>query len=618
MKKLVTVLLALAMAFTMVFATAASAEDGYKDSITWVIGNDQDILDPQNNVSNSKVMPQYYNGLLGYDNDGNVVCKMAESYEASEDKMTWTFHLRQDVYFHSGRHCTAHDFEATFDRLLNTENPQRYTSNASSFIDTAVATDDYTFVITLKEPKAFFLQAIAKHWAFVLNPEYIEKYGADLGKTAESVDGTGPFKCTQWDKGEVLKFEAFENYYEGAPLTHEIVMKIVPEQTSRAIAVETAQADIADGLPLCAALRVRDGALPSRNAAIDARQRQAECPLLPGSRIGAEGGDRAVTEEKIILKAEDVRTYFPVKGALGQTVKEVKAVDGVSLALRQGETYGLVGESGCGKSTLGRTLIRLLEPTSGKITLFDQDITHLSKKEMLPFRRDVQIVFQDPYTSLNPRQRVGDMLMEVLAIHHIGDKNERMARALDIMAQVGLRPEHFYRYPHEFSGGQRQRIGLARALILDPKIVVCDEPVSALDVSIQSQIINLLKELQRKRGLTYLFVAHDMSVIRYISDRVGVMYLGHLVEEGDTDEVFDHPQHPYTRTLMSAVPSIDPRDNRQRILLEGDLPSPIDPPSGCVFHTRCPWATEACKTASCELREVRAGHYAACSRGEQE
>lgn len=248
MKKLLTALLTLAMAFTMVFATAASAEDGYKDSITWVIGNDQDILDPQNNVSNSKVMPQYYNGLLGYDNDGNVVCKMAESYEASEDKMTWTFHLRQDVYFHSGRHCTAHDFEATFDRLLNTENPQRYTSNASSFIDTAVATDDYTFVITLKEPKAFFLQAIAKQWAFVLNPEYIEKYGADLGKTAESVDGTGPFKCTQWDKGEVMKFEAFENYYEGAPLTHEIVMKIVPEQTSRAIAVETAQADIADGV----------------------------------------------------------------------------------------------------------------------------------------------------------------------------------------------------------------------------------------------------------------------------------------------------------------------------------------------------------------------------------
>lgn len=270
-----------------------------------------------------------------------------------------------------------------------------------------------------------------------------------------------------------------------------------------------------------------------------------------------------------------------------------------------------------------RLLKQLQEKMGTSIILITHDlgiVAQIAKheKEMLPFRRDVQIVFQDPYTSLNPRQRVGDMLMEVLAIHHIGDKNERMARALDIMAQVGLRPEHFYRYPHEFSGGQRQRIGLARALILDPKIVVCDEPVSALDVSIQSQIINLLKELQRKRGLTYLFVAHDMSVIRYISDRVGVMYLGHLVEEGDTDEVFDHPQHPYTRTLMSAVPSIDPRDNRQRILLEGDLPSPIDPPSGCVFHTRCPWATEACKTASCELREVRKGHYAACSRGEQE
>ena len=323
--------------------------------------------------------------------------------------------------------------------------------------------------------------------------------------------------------------------------------------------------------------------------------------------------DGVALPPEIVLEVKNLTKKFQVDGG-----KVLTACDKVNLNAYKGQTLGIIGESGCGKSTLGRTLIRLLEPTSGKITLFDQDITHLSKKEMLPFRRDVQIVFQDPYTSLNPRQRVGDMLMEVLAIHHIGDKNERMARALDIMAQVGLRPEHFYRYPHEFSGGQRQRIGLARALILDPKIVVCDEPVSALDVSIQSQIINLLKELQRKRGLTYLFVAHDMSVIRYISDRVGVMYLGHLVEEGDTDEVFDHPQHPYTRTLMSAVPSIDPRDNRQRILLEGDLPSPIDPPSGCVFHTRCPWATEACKTASCELREVRAGHYAACSRGKQE
>ncbi len=321
-----------------------------------------------------------------------------------------------------------------------------------------------------------------------------------------------------------------------------------------------------------------------------------------------------MSQGDIILQAEDIRTYFPVKGSLGNKIKDVKAVDGVSLSLREGETYGLVGESGCGKSTLGRTLIRLLEPTSGRITLFGQDITHLSSKQMLPFRRDVQMVFQDPYTSLNPRQRVGDMLMEVLAIHHIGNASERMARALDMMSQVGLRPEHFYRYPHEFSGGQRQRIGLARALILDPKVVVCDEPVSALDVSIQSQIINLLKELQKQRGLTYLFVAHDMSVIRYISDRVGVMYLGHLVEEGDTDEVFEHPLHPYTKTLMSAVPSIDPRDKQQRILLEGDPPSPIDPPSGCVFHTRCPYATEACASASCTLKEVRPGHFAACAQ----
>ena len=373
-----------------------------------------------------------------------------------------------------------------------------------------------------------------------------------------------------------------------------------------------------------------------------------------------------------ILEVRQLATSFHTERGWQQ------AIDGVSFDVYQGEILGIVGESGCGKSVTSQSIMRLYDERrlvrySGTVKLEGQSLLDIPFHKMQDIRGSrVSMIFQDALSSLNPvlticdqiseplrihqhlskkaarekalemlrlvgipapekrldqyphelsggmRQRVGDMLMEVLAIHHIGDKNERMARALDIMAQVGLRPEHFYRYPHEFSGGQRQRIGLARALILDPKIVVCDEPVSALDVSIQSQIINLLKELQRKRGLTYLFVAHDMSVIRYISDRVGVMYLGHLVEEGDTDEVFDHPQHPYTRTLMSAVPSIDPRDNRQRILLEGDLPSPIDPPSGCVFHTRCPWATEACKTASCELREVRKGHYAACSRGEQE
>ena len=321
-----------------------------------------------------------------------------------------------------------------------------------------------------------------------------------------------------------------------------------------------------------------------------------------------------MSEEKIILKAEDVRTYFPVKGALGQTVKEVKAVDGVSLALRQGETYGLVGESGCGKSTLGRTLIRLLEPTSGKITLFDQDITHLSKKEMLPFRRDVQIVFQDPYTSLNPRQRVGDMLMEVLAIHHIGDKNERMARALDIMAQVGLRPEHFYRYPHEFSGGQRQRIGVARALALDPKLVVCDEPVSALDVSIQAQILNLMRELQRKYQLTYIFISHNLSVVKHICDRIAVMYLGNIVEIAPKKELFDNPLHPYTKALLGAIPIPDPDIPAMQDMLEGDVPSPINPPKGCCFHTRCHGCCKECTAQKPELVNVGNDHWVACCK----
>lgn len=321
-----------------------------------------------------------------------------------------------------------------------------------------------------------------------------------------------------------------------------------------------------------------------------------------------------MSEEKIILKAEDVRTYFPVKGALGQTVKEVKAVDGVSLALRQGETYGLVGESGCGKSTLGRTLIRLLEPTSGKITLFDQDITHLSKKEMLPFRRDVQIVFQDPYTSLNPRQRVGDMLMEVLAIHHIGDKNERMARALDIMAQVGLRPEHFYRYPHEFSGGQRQRIGVARALALDPKLVVCDEPVSALDVSIQAQILNLMRELQRKYQLTYIFISHNLSVVKHICDRIAVMYLGNIVEIAPKKELFDNPLHPYTKALLGAIPIPDPDIPAMQDMLEGDVPSPINPPKGCCFHTRCHGCCKECTAQKPKLVNVGNDHWVACCK----
>ena len=320
-----------------------------------------------------------------------------------------------------------------------------------------------------------------------------------------------------------------------------------------------------------------------------------------------------------ILEVSHLKKYFPIKGGFfGGATGSVKAVDDVSFNIKRGTTMGLVGESGCGKSTTGRTILRLIEKTDGEILFNGEDISKYDKKQLRDLRTKMQIIFQDPYSSLSPRLPIGEIIGEAVREHGLVPKEQFDDYITKVMKDCGLQEYHKDRYPHEFSGGQRQRIGLARALILDPKIVVCDEPVSALDVSIQSQIINLLKELQRKRGLTYLFVAHDMSVIRYISDRVGVMYLGHLVEEGDTDEVFDHPQHPYTRTLMSAVPSIDPRDNRQRILLEGDLPSPIDPPSGCVFHTRCPWATEACKTASCELREVRAGHYAACSRGEQE
>ena len=317
-----------------------------------------------------------------------------------------------------------------------------------------------------------------------------------------------------------------------------------------------------------------------------------------------------MTEEKIILKAEDVRTYFPVKGALGQTVKEVKAVDGVSLALRQGETYGLVGESGCGKSTLGRTLIRLLEPTSGKITLFDQDITHLSKKEMLPFRRDVQIVFQDPYASLDPRMTIGDIVGEGIDIHHLcANAKERHDKIISLLERVGLNSEHANRYPHEFSGGQRQRVGIARALAVDPEFIVCDEPVSALDVSIQAQVVNMFEDLQQEMGLTYLFIAHDLSVVKHISNR-----MGKLVELADSYELIAHSIHPYTRSLISAIPVADPITARQskRIVLQGDVPSPLNPPSGCRFRTRCPYADERCAAEVPEFKEVTSGHWAAC------
>jgi oligopeptide/dipeptide ABC transporter ATP-binding protein len=310
--------------------------------------------------------------------------------------------------------------------------------------------------------------------------------------------------------------------------------------------------------------------------------------------------------------------YFPVtKGLLRRKIADVKAVDGISFSIRKGETLGLVGETGCGKTTVGRCILRVYRPTEGQIIFEGQDIANLSPSKMRPFRRKMQLIFQDPYGSLNPRQRAGSIVGEPLRVHHlIGDKEEYKERVKQLFTTVELNPEMADRYPHEFSGGQRQRIGIARALACEPSFIVCDEPISALDVSIQAQIINLLQDLQERLGLTYLFIAHDLSVVRHISDRVAVMYLGHIVEITDWEELYENPLHPYTKALLSAVPIPNPavEKTRERIILQGDVPSPLNPPAGCPFHPRCGMAIDECRQTVPPLNQIAPGHEVACIR----
>lgn len=314
-----------------------------------------------------------------------------------------------------------------------------------------------------------------------------------------------------------------------------------------------------------------------------------------------------------LLEVQHLQQYFPVKGNMFHK-SYVQAVDDVSFYINKGETFGLVGESGCGKTTTGRTILRLYEPTGGKIIYDGVDVTHV---DFAPYRKKMQIVFQDPYASLDSRMTVGDIVGEPIDIHGLAANNkERNDRILTLLERVGLNSEHANRYPHEFSGGQRQRIGIARALAVNPEFIVCDEPISALDVSIQAQVVNMFEDLQQELGLTYLFIAHDLAIVRHISNRIGVMYLGKIVELTDSETLYDHPIHPYTKSLLSAIPIPDPKASRakKRIMLEGDVPSPLNPPSGCRFRTRCPYATERCAAEVPEFKEYETGHFAACHR----
>ncbi|EES48875.1 ABC transporter ATP-binding protein [Clostridium botulinum] len=319
-------------------------------------------------------------------------------------------------------------------------------------------------------------------------------------------------------------------------------------------------------------------------------------------------------DKEVILEVKDLCKYFPASKGLFKGKSYVKAVDRVSFTINKGETLGLVGESGCGKTTTGRTILKLYSPTAGKIIFKGKDITDYSVKDMVSLRKDMQMIFQDPYASLDPRMTVGDIIGEAIDVHGLYKGEERTNRIRSLLTKVGLASDHINRYPHEFSGGQRQRIGIARALAVQPSLIICDEPISALDVSIQAQVINMLEELQEELGLTYLFIAHDLSMVKHISTHIGVMYLGRMVEKGESNVVYSESMHPYTQALLSAVPIPDPDEakNNQRIILEGDIPSPIDPPPGCRFQGRCRYAKPICSEIDPELKEVKPGHFVAC------